>query len=127
MARSGRRWATAGFLAALVAGGLAGCGEAAPTATDLVVKEMSALLPLPNARDNSRNCGDLGCEEMITTDGVTVTSWSDPADASAFATAFGGEGVAAGPYALTFHPDEYPYSQEAHDAWVAKAREIASR
>lgn len=57
---------------------LGACGGPSGPDAQAVVDDFSAAgLPVPNARDNSENCARLGCEQLITTDTVSVYSFTD--------------------------------------------------
>ncbi len=49
----------------------------APTAQQVVDAFASAGLPVPNPRDNSKNCATLGCVALVTTDAISVYTWPD--------------------------------------------------
>lgn len=46
-----------------------------PTADEVLAAFKNASLPVPNDRDNSRNCVDLECTKLITTDTVSIYEW----------------------------------------------------
>jgi hypothetical protein len=83
--RSGLRlvyWAVAGLIVVGVAVGLlelkndrGPASSPTPTAQSVVDHFADEGLAVPNGRDNSHNCADLGCEQMITTDAITVLSF----------------------------------------------------
>lgn len=50
----------------------------APLTAQQVIDAFAAVgLPVPNPRDNSANCEQLGCTEQFTTDAVSVYVWPD--------------------------------------------------
>lgn len=50
----------------------------------------SAGLAVPEARDNSQNCGDLKCVKLVTTEAVSIYEWPDEAAAkNAFSKGLG--------------------------------------
>lgn len=66
---------------------------AAPTTTSSVsavtaqqvVDEFAAKgLPVPNPRDNSKNCSTQGCSQLITTDAISVVTFADDAAATKY-------------------------------------------
>jgi len=59
---------------------LAACGGFSPPSAQSVVDDFAAAgLAVPKARDNSRNCDDLGCEQLVTTDAMRIYTFSDAA------------------------------------------------
>ena len=67
-------------------------GSSRPDAQAVVDDFSSAGLPVPHARDNSKNCAELGCEQLITTDAVSVYSFTDM-DAAAHMAQVAGDGA----------------------------------
>jgi uncharacterized protein YceK len=60
-----------------------------------VVDEFAAKgLPVPNARNNSKNCTTQGCSQLVTTDAITVATFPDEAAATKYADAMTGAGGA---------------------------------
>lgn len=69
---------------------LASCGGTSGSTAQAVVDDFAAAgLPVPNARDNSHNCADLGCEQLITTEAVSVYSFDDLDAAQHMAEVYG--------------------------------------
>lgn len=58
------------------------------TARQVIDAFAAAGLPVPEPRDNSKNCASLGCTEMVTTDAVTVLTFTDDATATKYASTF---------------------------------------
>lgn len=105
---------------------LAGCGASGPSAAD-VARELSALYPTPNPRDNTGFCaGDGGCVQLITTDAVSIYQWPD--EATAVRHANGREGGAVdrvGPFVLSYGDERQRLtSAEARAAYVDRIREL---
>ncbi|MED4530944.1 hypothetical protein [Metabacillus fastidiosus] len=46
-----------------------------PTADEVLQSFQNVSLPTPEARDNTHNCGDLGCVKLITTEAVSIYEW----------------------------------------------------
>ncbi|MEC3977894.1 hypothetical protein [Amycolatopsis sp. H20-H5] len=57
------------------------------TAQQVVDGFAAAGLRAPKPRDNSKNCAQLGCAQMITTDAITVVSFPDETSAARYAAA----------------------------------------
>ena len=77
---------------------LAGCGGPAASsggpstsntftadAKDVVAAFTAAGLPADNPRENSANCGGIGCDQYLTTDNITIVVFPDEETASLFA------------------------------------------
>ncbi|MEU5859113.1 hypothetical protein [Nocardiopsis dassonvillei] len=94
-----------------------------------MVEELGELYPLPNPRDNSGSCQndhENDCEQLITTDAVSVYELSDEELAATWVETMGSVGDArqAGRFMLLWHEDSVT-SAEARDDMVEKARELA--
>ncbi|ALE76873.1 hypothetical protein FRP1_29310 (plasmid) [Pseudonocardia sp. EC080625-04] len=112
----------------LIATVAAGCGAGGLDAGD-VSEELSAVFPLPAPRDNTDFCAaDSGCEQLITTDALSIYQWPDDATAerqTAVATDMGQQVHRAGPFVLRFS-DEYPSSEEAIAGWSQRLDELVA-
>lgn len=89
----------------------------APLTAETVVDELSALYPLPNARDNSGSCngadfGDDACVSLITTDPVSIYQLETPESATHWTETFGDSAEQHGQFMLRWS-DEYPLSDDA--------------
>ncbi|MDA3643205.1 hypothetical protein LZ318_20640 [Saccharopolyspora indica] len=92
------RWWTAVLLGAC----LAGCGSAS-AAQQVVDQFVRDGLPVPNPRDNTeKSCPQLGCEQLITTDVVSVLSFVDESAATRFAGRFGPDAFSRGVIVLQY-------------------------
>lgn len=96
-----------------------------------VVGELNALFPAPNVRDNTGFCeGERGCEQLVTTDAVSV--WEFPNVATADHWMANGytpeqEPTQAGRFVLTYGLDRQQLtSDEARAAYLAKVNELAA-
>ncbi len=101
---------------------------------ETMVDQMSDLYPLPNARDNTGSCNDGkghkdSCEQLITTDPVSVYELNSEASAAKWAKQLDGvnknTAVQAGRFTLVWKA-EYPSDQDAMDEMTAKAKELAA-
>lgn len=86
---------------------LAGCATpegAASTALSAqqVVDELSRLYPLGAQRNNPQSCIASGCEELITTDVVSVHRMRDEATAVQFTRGLGDSVEQVGPFVLSY-------------------------
>jgi hypothetical protein len=52
-----------------------------PTAQAVVDQFVASGLPVPNPRNNSKNCKTLGCTELITTDAISIYVWPNESSA----------------------------------------------
>lgn len=119
-------------VAAIAAFTLAGCGGGGLNA-EQVHEELNALYPAPNPRDNTGFCaGDGsspdGCEQLITSDGVSIYQWQDEATAVRFADGTRSDEVTvvqAGVFVLRFNPD-YPTGDQVPPAYEARLRELVA-
>ncbi|MEV4539205.1 hypothetical protein AB0J82_36080 [Asanoa sp. NPDC049518] len=59
--------------------------DGAPSAQDVVDAFAAAGLPVPSPRDNSGNCAELGCSELVTTDAISVYVFPDEQSAERLA------------------------------------------
>lgn len=106
---------------------VAGCGGGPSVDAAEVVEELSALYPAPNARDNTGFCASSGCEQMVTTDAVTVSQWPDAEAAAKWTAAMANSDARqAGLFVLTFTGEQDATSTEARDAYTAKASELSA-
>ncbi|MER7012126.1 hypothetical protein ABT324_11945 [Saccharopolyspora sp. NPDC000359] len=106
------RWLTAALLGAGLV--LAACGSSGPAAQRVVDQFVRDGLELPNPRDNTaRNCPQLGCEQLITTDVVSVLSFADESAAARFAERFGPDAFHRGPVVLQYAAARTPQEQRA--------------
>jgi hypothetical protein len=106
---------------------LAGCGGSSLDAAG-VVDELGSLYPTPNARDNTGFCAAAGCEQMVTTDAVSVSQWPNEAAAAKWAGAMANSDARqAGRFVLTFSGDQDVTSDEARDAFTRRATELTQQ
>lgn len=70
----------------------ASTAPAAVTAQQVVDEFAAKGLPVPNPRDNSKNCPTQGCAQLITTDAITVATFPDEAAATKYADAAARDG-----------------------------------
>jgi hypothetical protein len=76
---------------------------AVPDASEIVSAFTSAGLPAPNPRDNTAgNCPDLQCVQLVTTDAISVYTFSSEGPAVHFAEAFGTEAHRDGLVVLSY-------------------------
>jgi hypothetical protein len=140
------RWGIAAVV--LVAGALlAGCGGGSPSAagppsTTQVVQSLSASLapaqagptaetvvdhfqlaglPAAHPRDNSANCPQFGCTQMITTDAVTVVTFADQGAATKYAQTWGADAHQQGLIVLSYLAARTPAADRPkYEAALAK-------
>ena len=102
--------------------GLTACGgnSTTPTVSENTISAQSVVtafekanLPVTNPRDNSKNCQDLGCQQMITTDDVTVVSFTDSAAEAKYVNAFGSNAYQKGPIVLQYAAARTPEATRA--------------
>jgi len=67
---------------------------AAVTAQQVVDAFKAKGLPVPNPRDNSKNCLTQGCSQLVTTDAISVVTFPDETAATKYAEAMTGAGGA---------------------------------
>jgi hypothetical protein len=75
---------------------------AGATAGQVIAAFQAAGLPVPDQRDNSRNCDDLGCVQLITTEAISVYQWPDSAGAKRQADVLGDDGYRVGGIVLSY-------------------------
>lgn len=82
------------------------------SAAEVVAAFQAAKLPVRRPRNNSANCEtmQLGCLELITTDDVSVTTWSDSVAMETFAQAYGKEAFVSGNVVLSYAAARTPAS-----------------
>lgn len=132
------RIAAAAVISAALLATLTACGSSEPAEPDLtaqsMVDQLSDLFPLPNARDNTGSCNDGkghkdSCEQLITTDPVSVYELGTEASAAKWTKQMDGvnknTAVQAGRFMLVWKA-EYPSDQDAVDKMTAKAKELAA-
>lgn len=88
-----------------------------PTAQQVVDAFASAGLPVPNPRDNSKNCtgaDGLGCTQLITTDAISVYTWPDEASAQHLADAYGDGAHREGLVVLSYAGAPTPEQDRPH-------------
>ena len=61
-----------------------------------------ANLPVPNPRNNSAGCAELGCTQLVTTDAVSIYVWPDLASAKHAASVWGEGGHQEGLVLLSY-------------------------
>jgi len=94
-----------------------------PTAQQVVDDFAAAGLAVPKARDNTaRNCGSLGCTQLVTTDALSVVQFSDSAAQQRYAASFGDEAHAEGPIVLSYAAARTPAGKRA--AYEKRLREF---
>jgi hypothetical protein len=112
------------LVVATLAALLAGCGSTGPTAQN-VVDALGPLFPVGNQRDNTGTCEPTGCEQLITTDAVSVYQWPDEAAAVSFATGLGDVVQQVGPFVLSYAGTEQQLTPRgARAAFAARVRTL---
>lgn len=85
---------------------LAACGGSQITAGEAVDEFTAAGLRAPNPRDiTDTTCPELGCEEAVATDVVTVFRWADPAQAAAHSGGLKQPAYSLNEFVIAFPPD----------------------
>lgn len=85
---------------------LAGCGGAGLTADEAVEEFTAAGLRAPNPRDVTDTvCAELGCEEAVETDVVTVFRWADSTQAAAHSANLKQPAYSLNTFVIAFPPD----------------------
>jgi hypothetical protein len=89
---------------------IAGCagvasGPVGPSAQQ-VVDRLNAQSPLGRQRDNTESCTSAGCEQLITTDAVSVYRMRDDPTAAHFADGLGASVEQIGPFVLSYSGTE---------------------
>lgn len=90
------------------------------TAREAVDEFTAAGLPAPNPRDVTDAECDIGCEEAVATDVVTVFRWADPTQAAAHS-----DGLKQPAYSLNEFVIAFPPDSEVDDAAYAEALQAA--
>jgi hypothetical protein len=110
---------TAALLAAVL---LMGCDAPDMTARDAVDEFTAASLPAPNPQDvTDTACADIGCEEAVATDVVTVFRWKDSPQARAHSADLRQPAYSLGVFVIAF-----PLGTEVDTAEYAKTLEEAT-
>lgn len=73
-----------------------------PTAQAVVDQFVASGLPVPNPRDNSKNCKTLGCIELITTDAISIYVWPNESSAQHQVDVAAGDAYRYGTIALSY-------------------------
>ena len=107
---------------------LAGCGQGSSTAAtpvelEGVVADLKAAgLPAANARDTTSGCRkDLGCLQRVTTDDVTLLTFSDASDRDAYLAAFGEDAEVIGDVVLSYAAARTPMADRDRYEEAARA------
>ena len=67
-----------------------------------------------DARDNTtRNCGSLGCTQLLTTDALSVARFEDPAAQQRYVASFGDDAHAEGAIVLQYAAARTPVAKRA--------------
>ncbi|RLK13319.1 hypothetical protein DER29_4337 [Micromonospora sp. M71_S20] len=129
------------WVVAVLAVGLAGCGEEKPSIPDpttggaqQVIDAIAPKWPVPNPRDTSDGCkakdGDsgVGCTSRVTTDAVTVTEYADQAAAKQAASTLAkvGDARPAGRYVLSWAAGEQDLTDDDARADMVRIAEAQS-
>lgn len=108
-------------VAVLATVALAACGGSEMTAREAVDTFTTAGLRAPNPRDvTDTACGEIGCEEAVATDVVTVFRWEDSLQAAAHS-----EGLKQPAYSLNEFVIAFPPESEADTAAYADVLQAA--
>jgi len=72
------------------------------TADEVLAAFQAAWLPVRNPRDNSKNCEELGCLQLMTTDDVSIYTWGDSVPMELFAHELGKDAFVLGNVLLQY-------------------------
>jgi hypothetical protein len=93
-------------LAIVIALLLAGCGSPPMTARDAVDEFTAAGLSAPNPQDvTDTACAEIGCEEAVATEVVTVFRWEDSSQAMAHSDDLKQPAYSLNEFVIAFPPD----------------------
>lgn len=118
----------AALAAVVMAVALAGCGGGGLTA-EQVADELNGVFPVPNPRDNTDFCEASGCEQLVTTDPVSIYQWPDEAGAqrqAQTASDMAQQVHQAGPFVLRF-ADDRATSDEAIAGWSQRLDQLVAQ
>jgi len=108
---------------------LAGCGQEAtgssgPSALE-VVDDLNPLHPVGAQRDNTESCTSAGCEQLITTDAVSVYRMRDEPTAARFVNGLGDAVEQIGPFVLSYSGSEQQLTtSETRAAYARQVRAL---
>lgn len=106
-----------------VIGVLSACGSGGLTAEQVVEEFRARNLAVNNPRDNTdQMCASVKCDQLITTDDVSVYVFSDPLAQQKWAEARGAGGYSRGDVVLSFAPDQAQGSQQ--DSYLQVLEEL---
>jgi hypothetical protein len=82
----------------------------------------AAGLPVPKPRDNTKqNCASLGCDQLVTTDAITVVVFTNDAAAAKYANAAAGNAHRNGLVVLSYAAARTPAADRPrYEAELAK-------
>lgn len=111
---------------------IAGCaqgaasGSEAPSAQE-VIDNLNSTFPVGRQRDNTESCTSAGCEQLITTDAVSVYRMHDDPTAEHFADGLGESVERIGPFVLSYSGTEQQLTPpETRAAYAGKVRDLIS-
>jgi hypothetical protein len=110
------------LIAACAQGGAS--GSTGPSAQE-VVDKLNAEFAVGRQRDNTESCTSAGCEQLITTDAVSVYRMRDDSTAAHFADGLGDAVQRIGPFVLSYSGSEQQLTPpETRTAYAGQVRAL---